>query len=107
MGIGLRHLLLTHILIDIFVYSSHLSDSVSVQKFTLDEQISVLKRQLKKSMDKYSRLLVSQSGVPEDTAQGLALKARFEPRDNPHCKRIFQDHQELVEKQSQMDRCSS
>ena len=106
MGIALRHLLPTHILIDVFVYSSHLSDSASAQIFTLREQISVMKRKLENSMQRYCRYLVSKS-VPEDMAQGLALKAQSEPKDHPHCKRIFQDHQELVEKQSQMDRCSS
>ena len=91
---------------NIHVCSTHLCKCFSVQGFTLHEQLSLLETKLKNSMDKYCLDLVSQ-GVPEDDAQDLALKARSKPKEHPRCKRIYQDYQELVKKQSQIDRFGS
>ena len=86
--------------------STHPCDRLSVQVISLEKQVLLLKNKLKNSMDQYCQFLVSQ-GVPEDVAEGLAVKAQLKTANNPRCKRIHKDYQELMTKKSELDACRS
>ena len=86
--------------------STHPCDRWSVQVISLQKQVLLLKKKLKNSMEQYCRSLVSQ-GVPEDTAEELAMKAQLKLHDDPLRKRIYKDFQELSAKQSDLDTCRS
>ena len=55
-------------------------------------------------MEQYCRPLVLQ-GVPEDTAEELAMKAQLKLHDDPLRKRIYKDFQDLGAKELELDTC--
>ena len=73
-----------------------------MQVMSLQKQVLLLEEKLNNSKDQYCRTLVSQ-GVPEDVAEGLAVKAQSKLHDDRLRKRIYTDYQELMTKKTELD----